>query len=154
MLAPEREKQELKIAANCEFRWIFGPHARKLHISIFGPHAHRTHDDHEKRLKQCENERLCFFSKKCAQKQDQNEKFRPFCLKTCEIAIAFRTPQKDHTQARFKIRSLFEYRISCMKSKESITSHFGFTIFFRRFCAMTMHKKCESLKKEKIVKSL
>ena len=35
-----------------------------------------------------------------------------------------------------------------MKSKESITSHFGFTIFFRRFCAMTMHKKCESLKKD------
>ena len=111
-----------------------------------------------------------FSGKKCAQKQDQNGKFWPFCLKTCEIEIAFRTPQKDHTQARFKIlfahacddidichhacagffavHSLKIGYVSCMKSKESITSHFDFTIFSRRFCAIARHKKYESLKKD------
>ena len=94
----KREKQELNIAANSEFRWIFGSYARKLHISIFGPHAHCTHDDHEKR---CENEKSCFFSKKCAQKQA----FLPKNVRNCDRishtqkethASTFQNPFRSH----------------------------------------------------------
>ena len=51
--------------------------------------------DHGKRLKQCENEKLCsFFSKKCAKNRIRMKNSGLFCLKTCEIAIALRTSKK------------------------------------------------------------